>query len=514
MIAHVINTIGHLDTHLYNKIKLTLTKRLRDKEASVRLQAVLGFGRIAGADDSDEDDDSDDDAPVGSLQRQLNILKHDPSAEVRRTVLMNLTFAPNTLKHMLERARDVDDVTRRALYGKLIPALGDFRHLSIVEREKLIRWGLRDRDDLVRKAAARLFRERWLEACATNLLKDSTDERKPGEVLPPSMEALMELLERIDVTAITGVEGGIAHEAMAAFWEGRPDYREFVTFDDDFWNDLTAEGAFIIRSFNDYCIASKNDTLLEQKMPEVMKIAFFIAKYLNSLIHARKQIAEMDDFTQEDEEAYAEIEFIAEQLLHVALTLDYTDEVGRRQIFNLMRESLALPELPEECTTLAAQVLRTVCRDSGEKEFISVMKEALDEVKVTAQDENAQDEDEDEEDSFHSAQSDLSDLDSDEGQARKKKKKKTPEDIEREEDQKHNELLIYAKCMHLAECLLANIDCELESSNALVDLLNRLVVPAIKLHNDMIREMGIKCLGLFALRSRVSSERALPTATI
>jgi condensin complex subunit 3 len=498
MISHVINSLGHIDTDLYNLIKLSLSRRLRDKESSVRQQAVLGFGSLAGGEDDDDDDDSDDESPVGGLKKQLNLLKHDPSAEVRRAVLMNLSFTPTSLKHMLERARDVDPVTRRALYSKLIPALGDFRHLSLVEREKLIRWGLRDRDELVRKAAARLFRERWLEAC----------------VLPPSMEALTELLERIDVTTHSGIEGGIAHEAMAAFWEGRPDYRDFITFDDDFWNDLTAEGAFIARSFNDYCIAAKDEILLEQKMPEVTKIAFFISKYLNHLIQARKQIAELDDLSQGQEEAYAELEFTAEQLLHIALTLDYSDEVGRRQVFNLMREALALPELPEECTTLAVQVLRRVCRESGEKEFISVMKEALDEVKASTHDtdfEEGEGEDDDEEESFHSAQSDISDLSSDAAQARKMKKKKgtKPQDVEKDEDQKHIETLTYAKCMHLAECLLQNIDCPLESSNVLVDLLNVLIVPAVKLHNDIIREMGIKCLGLCALRSKVGTRKPI-----
>lgn len=508
MISVVIQSAGHIDSDLYDLIKLSLSRRLRDKEASVRQHAVLGFGFLATPDGDDEDDDSDDESPADSLEKLLDLLKHDSSADVRRAVLMNMLIIPRTLKGVLERARDVDTVTRRAFYSKVMPMLGDFRNHSPIEREKLIRWGLRDRDELVRKATARLFRERWLETCASSALGKSADDMKPGEVLPPSMDALKELLERMDVTNRTGVEGGMAHDAMAAFWEGRPDYREYVTFDDDFWNDLRSEGAFIARSFNDYCIASKDDRLLEQKMPEVRKIAFFISKYLNDLIHARKQIAEMDDLTQEDEEAYNELEFTAEQLLHIALTLDYSDEVGRRQVFNLMREALSRPELPEECTTLAAQVLRRAC---SEKEFISVMKEALDEVKVTAQDADFDEEgeDDDEEDSFHSAQSDLSDLDSDAAQARKKKKKKTVEDVEKDEDEEHNELLIYAKCMHLAECLLQNIDCELESNNVLVDLLNNIIVPALRYHNDMIRQMTIKCLGLCTLRSKVSTGRPI-----
>src|ERR1700761_45097 len=168
IVAHVVNTLDSIDDDLFQLVRLALLKRLRDKENNIRVQAVLGLGRLADeGDDEDDEENSDDEDAGGVLSKLLDVLQHDPSADVRRALLLNLPFTPTTLPFLLERARDLDGATRRALYSRLLPALGDFRHLSLTHREKLLRWGLRDRDDNVRKATARLFRERWIEDCAT-----------------------------------------------------------------------------------------------------------------------------------------------------------------------------------------------------------------------------------------------------------------------------------------------------------------------------------------------------------
>ncbi|KAK3051311.1 hypothetical protein LTS18_012454, partial [Coniosporium uncinatum] len=170
IVSHILNTLDSVDTELFQVIRHGLLKRLRDKESQVRVQAVLGLGRLAGEADSDneEDDSDDDEASGGLLYKLLDVLQNDPSADVRKALLLNLPFAAKTLPYLLERARDCDGATRRALYSRLLPALGDFRHLSLTHREKLLRWGLRDRDENVRKATARLFRERWIEDCAAS----------------------------------------------------------------------------------------------------------------------------------------------------------------------------------------------------------------------------------------------------------------------------------------------------------------------------------------------------------
>ena len=510
LVAHIINSLDSIDDEYYHLLKMGLLKRMRDKEPMIRVQAVLGLGRLAGNEDDgeQEDDDGDDDDVGGLLEKLLDVLQNDPSAEVRRSLLLNLPLTPSTLPYLLERARDLDPATRRALYSRLLPALGDFRHLSLSMREKLLRWGLRDRDENVRKATARLYRERWIEDCAG---RQQTETGNKQEAAPPNIDALLELLERVDVVN-SGIEDGIASEAMKEFWDGRPDYREAVGFDDPFWDSLSPESAFMVRSFNDYCHHrgdKKHEQLVEEKMPEVTKLAFFLQRYANDLVKTlRNSYAQING---EEDVDTVEQEFIVEQLLQIAQTLDYSDEVGRRKMFSLLRETLAIAELPDEITKLVIDVLRSVCgaEVSGEREFCGVVLEAVAEVHdAIAVDEPHGD---NEGESFHSARSEMSDS------IPMKATKSSGMIADGSEDDKKKaikEIMINMKCLHIAQCMLQNIEGNLQQNVHLVTMLNNLVVPAVRSHEAPIRERGLLCLGLCCLldKARIISPSHLRSA--
>ncbi|ROV99002.1 hypothetical protein VSDG_03799 [Cytospora chrysosperma] len=505
LISHIVNSLEAIDDDLFQKLRYGLLKRIRDKESMVRAQAVLGLGRLAAnqIDAEANSDDSDEDEASGLLEKLLEVLQNDPSADVRRSLLVNLPILPNTLPFLLERARDQDAMTRRAVYSRLLPALGDFRHLSLSMREKLLRWGLRDRDDTVRKAAGKLFRERWIEDCAG--APPLNEDGQPAELPAPSLDGLLELLERIDIVN-SGVENGVALEAMKGFWEGRPDYRESITFDDNFWETLTAEAVFVARSFNDFCRNEGNgkyEALVEEKLPEVTKLAFYLERYVKVLTEALKRIEARDDLEDdEDEEDTVEQEFIVEQLLHIALTLDYSDEVGRRKMFSLLRQTLSIPELPDEVTKLTVSVLRDICApdNAGEREFCSIVLEAVADVHDTIVDEPNDDE------SFHSAKSDI-DEDEESGKGGKSDKGDLTEEEAHAKAVK--EIVINMKCLHIVQCMLTNVSGSLQENDHLVSMLNNLVVPAVRSHEAPVRERGLLCLGLCSLLDRSLAEENL-----
>jgi condensin complex subunit 3 len=505
LIAHIVNSLDAIDDDLFQKLRYGLLKRIRDKEAMIRAQAVLGLGRLAGNQiEAEANSDSDGDEASGLLEKLLEVLQNDPSADVRRSLLVNLPILPTTLPFLLERARDQDAMTRRAVYSRLLPALGDFRHLSLSMREKLLRWGLRDRDDTVRKAAGKLFRERWIEDCAGT--PPLNQDGQPTEQPVPSFDGLLELLERIDVVN-SGVENGVGLEAMKGFWEGRPDYREAVTFDDNFWDTLSAESVFVARSFNEFCRNEGNgkyEELIEEKLPEVTKLGFYLERYVKVLVDALKRIEQREEpEDEEDEEDTVEQEFIVEQLLHIALTLDYSDEVGRRKMFSLLRQTLSIPELPDEVTKLTVNVLRDICApdNAGEREFCSVVLEAVADVHDTILDEPNDDE------SFHSAQSEV---DEDEEAARSGKHDKDNDLTEEEARAKAvKEIVINMKCLHIVQCMLTNVNGSLQENDHLVSMLNNLVVPAVRSHEAPVRERGLLCLGLCSLLDRSLAEENL-----
>ncbi|KAF2125313.1 ARM repeat-containing protein [Dothidotthia symphoricarpi CBS 119687] len=509
-IAHIMNSLETIDNDMFDLLRLGLMKRLRDKEPSVRVQAILCLGRLSNSDDDEqEDEDSDDDAAGSILSKLVEVMIHDPSAEVRRAVLNNLPLLPSTLTYMFERARDMDPAARRAVYKTILPKLGDFRHMSLVQREKLIRWGLRDRDDMVRKHAARLFSQRWLENCAASRDNRPEEEKIPGEVVPPNLEALCELLERIEVTR-SGEEDGMAHEAMRELWDGRPDYREYITFDHEFWNNLDAQKAFIVRTLNDYCQSVQDDRLqdtLEDKMPEVTAFAYIIQRELNKLMEVVDTAAVLDEDHPDAEEAQDDVEegdFIVQQLLHIALSLDYSDEVGRRQMYNIMREAMAKAQLPEECTKLAIEVLRATCGTRGESEFCALIVEAIAEVRdslLDGDEDTGMEAGSDVDGSVHSAASDVQE---NAAFIRPAKRAKTGKELdpEEEEEQRIRETMVYSKCLHIAQCALQNVHRDLETDNSLTSILNTLIIPAVQSHESMIRERGVICLGLAALLSK------------
>jgi condensin complex subunit 3 len=527
MTSHIINSLDSLDDNLFHQLRLNLLKRIHDKEAPVRLQAVYGLGRLAAEVDDDEqneDSDSDNESGHGVLVKLLDILQNDPAAEVRRNLLLNLPLTKEVLPYLLERARDLDGATRRALYARLLPALGDFRHLSLTHREKLLRWGLRDRDEKVREATARLFRERWIEDCAA-LPADQAAEDEEGaqpqqnnQAADPSLDALLELLERIDIIN-SGGENGIAQIAMKQFWQGRPDYVDYVSFPDSFWEDLTPELAFVARTFNDFCRTSGKedgytgpralDVLVEEKLPEVTKFGFLLERELNKLIETIREAAtEQDEDADEDS---VQREFIVEQMLHMAQTFDYSDEVGRRKMFGLMREALALPELPEESTRMVVEVLRLVCGEDakGEREFCGIVLEAVAEVHDTIMGDDEEEPDSTEE-SFHSATSHFDGEDGTPQQKKSKKSKKASgedgeDDEEADEDKAIREIMVNMKCLHIAQCMLQNVQCDLEENVHLVTMLNNLVVPAVRSQEAPIRERGLVCLGLCCVLGKVCS---------
>ena len=504
IVSQILGVLTTIDDDLYKVIRHELIKRLRDKVPAIRLEAVLALGRLVEneMEEEDEEEDSDDDVAPGLLEKLLDVLQNDTNADVRRTLLLNLPIAPKTLPYLLERARDRDGPTRRALYSRLLPSLGDFRHLSLSMREKLLRWGLRDRDEKVRKATARLFREHWIEDCAGSRAEvpEESKEKKVG-FHDPSIPALLELLERID-TLNTGNESGVAREAMKEFWAGRPDYLDAISFDDEFWDNLTTESAFMARTFNDYCQQDSNyHAMGEEKMPEVTRLGFHLQKHINEL-SSRIQAAiesESDDKIAEQ----AEQEFIVEQLLHIAQNLDYTDEIGRRKMFALLRHALSMSDLPEECTRLTVEALRLVCSsdEAGEREFTSVVLEAIAEVHDNIASTDVEDEGHaDEEDSFVSARSEVSgESDSTPKQTSRKNKNNKKLSEEEQEKKAIDEIVINMKCLHIAQCMLQNIAGNLQTNIHLRTMLDSLVIPAVRSHEAPIRERGVQCLGLCCL---------------
>jgi condensin complex subunit 3 len=76
------------------------------------------------------------------------------------------------------------------------------------------------------------------------------------------------------------------------------------------------------------------------------------------------------------------------------------------------------------------------------------------------------------------------------------------------------EIVVNMKCLHIALCMLQNVEGNLQANMNLVTMLNNLVVPAVRSHEAPIRERGLECLGLCCLLDKVRYILADPSSII
>jgi condensin complex subunit 3 len=215
---------------------------------------------------------------------------------------------------------------------------------------------------------------------------------------------------------------------------------------DSYWDNLSAETAFLARSFFQFCSQTENTSHLEDKMPEVTRLAFYIQKYTNAY------------FEDIDEDSKQEVEFIVEQLLQIALIMDFGDEIGRRKMFGLLRSILVLPGLPEGLTERVIEIIRKIT--TSERDFAQIIMEIVYDLHDILNEEPEEQDPDTTQESFVSA---LSDLVNDK---RKKASSKLPsskramtpdEEDDKEEARAVKELTINLKCLHIAQCMLQNV---------------------------------------------------------
>lgn len=415
LIAAIVNGLQEIDDDLYDVLKFHLCKRLYDKEQSVRLNSALALTRLQ------DDPQNVTDGTFSITKMLLSLLQHDPSPEVRRAILFNLEKNTHNLPYLLERASDVHPINRRSVYSRTIKEIGDFRLLSIGMREKLLHWGLKDRDQNVRKAASKMFLGLWLH--------NANDD-------------LLELLERLDV-----LNSKIAGTAMDVFFSNRRDALDKMEFSDEFWRNLTPESIFLVRKFNDFCVKEKLSELVEERMPELTKIGFIIEHYLGQL--------------QEDP-SDPEMEFIVEQLLVIAETYDFGDEIGRRKMLSLLRDAVLNNEINDTLIKCSVAIIRKL--SVKESDFSQVIVELVSDIKD------------------------------------KVEENKTESDSEAELAEK--EMLASIRCLSIAQSTLELIEKPIEENVYLSSLLDTLVISAVRNHESRIRERGLFCLGLCCLLSK------------
>ncbi|KAJ1648373.1 chromosome condensation complex Condensin, subunit G [Coemansia erecta] len=331
IVAMSITNLGAIDEDLYFELIRKLIERVRDKESSIRVHAAIALTRLQ----------SNDDVEVN--ETLVNLMQNDPSAEVRRAVLLNIEKNASTLPFVLERARDVDATNRKCVFVKVMTAI-DYRLLSIEDRERLLVAGINDRDSGVRRACVRMVGEGWLTFAGENLL---------------------ELTAALDV-----VDSPAAGKVMQALFAAYTEIPENLSFDNELWNTLTPEVVFVIRATLEFFAERHDSDQLDKHLPDGMRLA----QLLETM--GAKLEAEAED------EQRADHEFVIHQLLLIARMSDFPDELGRRAMLTLMRKMLLVPEIPENNIEAVSDIIRKL--SVSEQDFVRIMVEVVSDVREMA----------------------------------------------------------------------------------------------------------------------------------
>lgn len=553
LLAYIVNYIGEIDEELFKALHWSLNRRLFDKEANVRIQAVVAISSFQYINLPEDNEYASGNQVNKATQSLLVAIQNDDSAEVRRAALLNLAKNEITIPFLLERARDVNSINRRLVYSRILKELGDFREIDFELRENILKWGLNDRDDSVQKSAMKMFSNNWLEVVDNDLI---------------------ELIENLRV-----VESDIADTAMMMFYKERADKLSNFEITDNTWKELTTEKAFLIRTFYEHCNEHNLYDLIEKNFPESIELADLLSKYLilrkriideNTVLiesyetyrtslrefdsNIRKlqyeeqeivqQINEIEDakekkamlqqtkklkkefhtisnkknktvenFKEMDEEYTSfheqlnELEFVIQQLLLISKQYDFSDEIGRRKMLQIIRSTLTNDNLSDK---LIESSLKVLCKISiNERDFLAMCTEIVTDIRDSYMDEN-------DEDTFHSAisgfrNSDSEEEDEDEDDENNDKQEESNNNTNenRNDTQSHKKRKkepkqapdnIIIQCLLITQHLLELTEEPLENNYSLGSLIESLVRPAV-LRNEqpLIRSLGLKCLGLFSL---------------
>lgn len=202
--AQLISVMPEIDVDLFELLKTALLVRANDKESPVRVQAVIGLAKLQGA----EEEDGGEAAVETPTQTLVRLIAQDPSADVRRAALFHLDLTDSSLLPcVLSRTRDVDINNRRFIFQA---KLAEVPHTAIPAdaRLRLLKHGLKDREEAVRRSAGKLL-AKWVEDDLLGFINgfDVVQDGSPDDLKTVEEAIKSVLTHRMDIGGMLDFDG-------------------------------------------------------------------------------------------------------------------------------------------------------------------------------------------------------------------------------------------------------------------------------------------------------------------
>lgn len=172
---------------------------------------------------------------------------------------------------------------------------------------------------------------------------------------------MIQFLAGLDVISNTKV----SETVLKQFFQKLPNMLS-NNFNEQFLQSMTAEMAFILRVYCEHQISdvsSADRQSVQDLLPELFIMNRYAREKYNSII------------TCDDDVIKAELSFVLNELLQVTCFLDFSDEVGRRAIFETLQEIMANLETSESVYQTCVKIFLEHC--SSTQEFLDMMTEFI-----------------------------------------------------------------------------------------------------------------------------------------
>ncbi|QPG73559.1 hypothetical protein FOA43_000871 [Brettanomyces nanus] len=495
LLSHLMHNMSVIDKDLYDSLSQELLNRIYDKEPSVRIKAITTLASFQEPDGTETISDA--------ARRIKVIMQNDLNPEVRRACLKQLEKNEYTKPYIFERARDINSVNRRLIFSFVLPRFGDFRTIGAEDRNRLLAWGLRDRDETVRKAAVKWLTDSWL---------------------PTLNNDLLEFVERLKV-----IDSEIAETALRALVDHKPEIIKKLSFNQDVLKNLTSEYALLYRVFFQYCNDNHLDDILDKKFPEAAEFVEVLQFYFKQRAANLRKIEEHKEELQQSEVTAEKLEiidpeeydFVILQLLIIASEYDYHDEFGRSNMLNVLRSILSQEGLNEKIVNVLILCIKKL--SISERDFSQMIVEIINDIRDTAYeklskssavsaghgpvDESIDQNDDDDDDDDDAAASDSDDSNNDDefvdaatslSRASIRSANKSREK-ELEKETKQVAALpshVLVECLVIAKRMLELVKEPLSDNMYLESILHNLIRPSLQRSEVEIRVLSLTSMGL------------------
>eukprot|EP00116_Pleurobrachia_bachei_P004587 sb/3464849/ len=226
---------------------------------------------------------------------------------------------------------------------------------------------------------------------------------------------------------------------------------------------LTPESIFYWRCLVDYCLKNSNTETYDTIMPNLSRFAEYLKNY----------VVEASKISSEDYDAHYQASYIIQELIKMAKLADMSDEAGRKKLIGVTKFIITEAEITIQVPSVIEITNKSlIISETDEGTRIRTVAEIINDIRNPLE---------------GATQFNLNELDSCE--------KSDP--------------VTMIRCLTMVTGLVQWVKCDVAFEPTLTGLLENVVMSGVVSHNEIVRHLSVKALGLSCILSKTLAKKYL-----